>query len=102
MPAPVPSSASDRPKERRLTTRPRLQLGYNPPTGDRLIEPVNPRSYVADLQGVLDVAAQTFSSLWISDHHMTGDRFRLECWSVLMWDGGGYTRAMLGTCVMAK
>jgi alkanesulfonate monooxygenase SsuD/methylene tetrahydromethanopterin reductase-like flavin-dependent oxidoreductase (luciferase family) len=80
----------------------RLYLGYNPPTGDRLIEPVNPRTYTKDLQGCLDVAAKTFSSLWISDHHMTGDRFRLECWSVLMWVAARYPGPMLGTCVMAN
>ena len=68
-----------------MTTRPRLQLGYNPPTGDRQLEVVNPRTFVKDLQGILDVAAQTFSSLWFSDHHMAGDRFRLECFSVLTW-----------------
>jgi alkanesulfonate monooxygenase SsuD/methylene tetrahydromethanopterin reductase-like flavin-dependent oxidoreductase (luciferase family) len=83
-----------------MTTRPRLQLGYNPPTGDRLIEPVNPRTYVTDLQGALDVAAQTFSSLWISDHHMTEDRFRLECFSVLSWVAARYPGPMLGTCVI--
>lgn len=80
----------------------RLYLGYNPPTGDRLIEPVNPRTYTKDLQGVLDVAAKTFSSLWISDHHMTADRFRLECWSVLMWVAARYPGPLLGTCVMAN
>jgi alkanesulfonate monooxygenase SsuD/methylene tetrahydromethanopterin reductase-like flavin-dependent oxidoreductase (luciferase family) len=85
-----------------MTSRSRLQFGYNPPTGDRLLEPVNPRTYTKDLQGVLDVAAQSFSSFWISDHHMTGDRFRLECWSVLMWVAARYPGPMLGTCVMAN
>ena len=85
-----------------MTASPRLQFGYNPPTGDRLLEPVNPRTFTKDLQGVLDVATQIFSSLWISDHHMTGDRFRLECWSVLMWVAARYPGPMLGTCVMAN
>jgi alkanesulfonate monooxygenase SsuD/methylene tetrahydromethanopterin reductase-like flavin-dependent oxidoreductase (luciferase family) len=80
--------------------RPPLQFGYNPPTGDRALEPVNPRTYTKDLQGVLDVATQSFSSLWISDHHQTGDRFRLECWSVLMWVAARYPGPTLGTCVM--
>ena len=85
-----------------MTASPRLLFGYNPPTGDRLLEPVNPRTYTKDLQAVLDVATQSFSSLWISDHHMTGDRFRLECWSVLMWVAARYPGPMLGTCVMAN
>ncbi|HZO31642.1 MAG TPA: LLM class flavin-dependent oxidoreductase [Chloroflexota bacterium] len=85
-----------------MTASSRLQFGYNPPTGDRLLEPVNPRTYTKDLQGVLDVATQSCSSLWISDHHMTGDRFRLECWSVLMWVAARYPGPMLGTCVMAN
>jgi alkanesulfonate monooxygenase SsuD/methylene tetrahydromethanopterin reductase-like flavin-dependent oxidoreductase (luciferase family) len=85
-----------------MTASHRLQFGYNPPTGDRLLEPVNPRTYTRDLQGVLDVASQSFSSLWISDHHMTGDRFRLECWSVLMWVAARYPGPLLGTCVMAN
>jgi len=83
-------------------TTPRIQFGYNPPTGDRQIEPVNPSSFVKDLQGVLDVASQSFSSLWISDHHMTGDRFRLECFSVLTWVAARYPGPMLGTCVIGN
>lgn len=85
-----------------MPNRPPLSFGYNPPTGDRLIEPVNPRTYIKDLQGVLDIAAQSFSSLWISDHHMTGDRFRLECWSVLTWVAARYPGPMLGTCVIGN
>jgi alkanesulfonate monooxygenase SsuD/methylene tetrahydromethanopterin reductase-like flavin-dependent oxidoreductase (luciferase family) len=85
-----------------MTARSRLQFGYNPPTGDRLLEQVNPSTFTKDLQGVLDVASQSFSSLWISDHHMTGDRFRLECWSVLMWVAARYPGPLLGTCVMGN
>jgi alkanesulfonate monooxygenase SsuD/methylene tetrahydromethanopterin reductase-like flavin-dependent oxidoreductase (luciferase family) len=80
----------------------KLLLGYNPPTGDRGTEIIDPRTYTTDLQGVLDVAAKTFSSFWISDHHMPADRFRLECWSVLMWVAARYPGQMLGTCVMAN
>src|SRR3954452_11830513 len=85
-----------------MTARPPLRFGYNPPTGDRLLEPGQPRKDTKDLQEALDVASQSFSSLWISDHHMTGDRFRLECWSVLMWVAARYPGPMLGTCVMAN
>lgn len=83
-----------------MTSGARLQFGYNPPTGDRLLEPVNPRTYTRDLQHALDIASQSFSSLWISDHHMTGDRFRLECFSVLTWVAARFPGPMLGTCVI--
>jgi alkanesulfonate monooxygenase SsuD/methylene tetrahydromethanopterin reductase-like flavin-dependent oxidoreductase (luciferase family) len=83
-----------------MTISPRLQLGYNPPTGDRLLERVTLRTFTQDLQGVLDVAAQTFSSFWVSDHHMAGDRFRLDCFSLLTWMAARYPGPLLGTCVI--
>jgi alkanesulfonate monooxygenase SsuD/methylene tetrahydromethanopterin reductase-like flavin-dependent oxidoreductase (luciferase family) len=83
-----------------MTTRPRLQFGYNPTTGDRGLERVTPRTFEQDLQGVLDVAAQIFSSFWVSDHHMAGDRFRLDCFALLTWIAARYPGPMLGTCVI--
>lgn len=80
----------------------RVEFGYNPPTGDRLIEHVNPRAFVQDLQQVLDIACQHFSSLWVSDHHMTADRFRLECWTQLTWIAARYPGPLLGTIVMSN
>jgi len=79
-----------------------VDFGYNPPTGDRRIEQVNPRTFVQDLQHVLDVASQHFSSIWISDHHMTADRFRLECWTQLTWVAARYPGPLLGTVVMSN
>lgn len=81
---------------------PRVDFGYNPPTGNRLIEQINPRTFVRDLQHVLDVACQHFSSIWISDHHMTADRFRLECWTQLTWIAARYPGPLLGTIVMSN
>lgn len=83
------------------STRP-IHFGYNPPTGDRLIERVDPRTFVRDLQHVLDIASQNFASLWISDHHMTADRFRLECWTQLTWVAARYPGPLLGTIVMSN
>lgn len=84
-------------------TKPRLvEFGYNPPTGNRLIETINPRTFVQDLQNVLDIACQHFSSIWVSDHHMTRDRFRLECWTQLTWIAARFPGPMLGTIVMAN
>jgi alkanesulfonate monooxygenase SsuD/methylene tetrahydromethanopterin reductase-like flavin-dependent oxidoreductase (luciferase family) len=82
--------------------RPRLAFGYNPPTGNRLIERVDPATFVADLDRVLSVAAPAFESLWVSDHFMTEDRFRLECWTQLTWIAGRFPEPLLGTIVMAN
>jgi alkanesulfonate monooxygenase SsuD/methylene tetrahydromethanopterin reductase-like flavin-dependent oxidoreductase (luciferase family) len=79
-----------------------IDFGYNPPTGDRLIERVDPRTFVRDLQHVLDIASQHFSSIWISDHHMTADRYRLECWTQLTWVAARYPGPLLGTIVMSN
>ena len=58
---------------------------------------------VADVsQHVLERASQRFDSIWISDHHMTEDRFRLECWTQLTWVAARFPGPMLGTIVMAN
>jgi alkanesulfonate monooxygenase SsuD/methylene tetrahydromethanopterin reductase-like flavin-dependent oxidoreductase (luciferase family) len=82
--------------------RPRLAFGYNPPTGDRLIERVDPATFAADLDMVLSVAAPAFESIWVSDHLMTEDRFRLECWTLLTWIAARFPEPQLGTIVMAN
>jgi alkanesulfonate monooxygenase SsuD/methylene tetrahydromethanopterin reductase-like flavin-dependent oxidoreductase (luciferase family) len=85
-----------------VSARRPIEFGYNPPTGDRLLERVEPRTFVRDLQHVLDRACQSFDSIWISDHHMTADRFRLECWTQLTWVAARYPGPMLGTIVMSN
>jgi alkanesulfonate monooxygenase SsuD/methylene tetrahydromethanopterin reductase-like flavin-dependent oxidoreductase (luciferase family) len=80
----------------------RIDFGYNPPTGDRLIERVVGATFLRDLGHVLDFATQHFSSLWVSDHFMTGDRFRMECWTQLAWIAARYPGPRLGTIVMAN
>jgi alkanesulfonate monooxygenase SsuD/methylene tetrahydromethanopterin reductase-like flavin-dependent oxidoreductase (luciferase family) len=85
-----------------MAVRRRIEFGYNPPTGDRLLERVVPATFVRDLGHVLDVASQAFDSLWVSDHHMTADRYRLECWTQLTWIAARYPGPLLGTVVMAN
>ena len=80
----------------------RIDFGYNPPTGNRLIERVEGATFLRDLGHVLDFASQHFSSLWVSDHFMTGDRFRMECWTQLAWIAARYPGPQLGTIVMAN
>jgi alkanesulfonate monooxygenase SsuD/methylene tetrahydromethanopterin reductase-like flavin-dependent oxidoreductase (luciferase family) len=79
-----------------------VEFGYNPPTGDRGTERIEPRTFVRDLQHVLDFASQHFSSLWVSDHLALGDKFRLECWTQLIWMAARYPGPKLGTNVMAS
>lgn len=85
-----------------MTGRRPVQFGYNPPTGNRLIERIEPATFVRDLGSVLDVASQAFDSFWVSDHHMTADRYRLECWTQLTWIAARYPGPLLGTVVMSN
>jgi alkanesulfonate monooxygenase SsuD/methylene tetrahydromethanopterin reductase-like flavin-dependent oxidoreductase (luciferase family) len=85
-----------------VVDRPRMEFGYNPPTGDRLIETVDPETFRDDLDRVLSLAAPAFDSIWVSDHFMTNDRFRLECWTELTWIAARYPEPLLGTIVLAN
>jgi alkanesulfonate monooxygenase SsuD/methylene tetrahydromethanopterin reductase-like flavin-dependent oxidoreductase (luciferase family) len=83
-------------------TPPTMTFGYCPPSGERGVETIRPGSFVADLHGVLDVAAHHFSSLWIADHLQFGAKYRLECWSLLTWLAARYPEPQLGTIVLAN
>ena len=80
-----------------MADRKPIGFGYNPPTEDRQIERVDPATFVRDLGHVLDVARKSLDSLWVSDHHMTADRYRLECWTQLTWIAARYPGPLLGT-----
>jgi alkanesulfonate monooxygenase SsuD/methylene tetrahydromethanopterin reductase-like flavin-dependent oxidoreductase (luciferase family) len=81
---------------------PTIDFGYNPPVGDRGVEQFDPATYVRDLQRVLDVAQDHFSSFWVSDHLMTHSGFRMECWTILTWLAARYPNQTLSTIVMAN
>ena len=83
-------------------TKPLMDLGYNPPCGERGYEVITPRNYLYDLHRALDVASQNFSSLWSSDHLNYGSEFRVECWTMLTWMAARYPGPMLGTVVMCN
>jgi alkanesulfonate monooxygenase SsuD/methylene tetrahydromethanopterin reductase-like flavin-dependent oxidoreductase (luciferase family) len=85
-----------------MPTRPTMEFGYNPPTGVRGLENIRPREYIADLHRALDVASQSFGSLWISDHINYADEFRIECWTLLSWIAARYPGPKLGTIVMSN
>lgn len=80
----------------------RVEFGYNPPTGDRGIERIDRRTFVRDVQEVLDIASQHFSSFWVSDHLMTHSGFRMECWTQLTWMAARYPAQLISTVVMAN
>ncbi len=79
-----------------------VEFGYNPPTGERGLERVDPHTFVRDLEHVLDIASQHFSSFWVSDHLMIGANFRLECWTQLTWMATRYPAQAIGTDVLAN
>jgi alkanesulfonate monooxygenase SsuD/methylene tetrahydromethanopterin reductase-like flavin-dependent oxidoreductase (luciferase family) len=77
-----------------------IHFGYNPPSGDRGLEPVNASTYRDDLDRVLGVVESVFDSVWVSDHFMTADRFRLEAWTLLTWIAARRPALSLGTIVL--
>jgi alkanesulfonate monooxygenase SsuD/methylene tetrahydromethanopterin reductase-like flavin-dependent oxidoreductase (luciferase family) len=79
-----------------------VHFGYNPPSGTRGIEQFDQRTFVRDLQHALDIASQSFASLWVSDHLMTTEPFRMEVWTQLTWIAARYPGPQLGTIVMAN
>jgi alkanesulfonate monooxygenase SsuD/methylene tetrahydromethanopterin reductase-like flavin-dependent oxidoreductase (luciferase family) len=79
-----------------------MEFGYHPPSGDRGFEVIRPREYLSDLHRALDIASQSFGSLWISDHLAYADEFRMECWTHLTWVAARYPGPKLGTIVMCN
>ncbi|MBV9169676.1 MAG: LLM class flavin-dependent oxidoreductase [Chloroflexi bacterium] len=80
----------------------RVDFGYNPPSGTRGIERFPAQTFVRDLEDVLDIASQSFSSFWVSDHLMTAEPFRMDVWTQLTWVAARYPGQMLGTIVLAN
>jgi alkanesulfonate monooxygenase SsuD/methylene tetrahydromethanopterin reductase-like flavin-dependent oxidoreductase (luciferase family) len=79
-----------------------IHFGYNPPSGTRLVEHFPAATFVRDLQDVLDYASQSFASLWVSDHLMTAEPFRMDVWTQLTWIAARYPTPMLGTIVLCN
>jgi alkanesulfonate monooxygenase SsuD/methylene tetrahydromethanopterin reductase-like flavin-dependent oxidoreductase (luciferase family) len=79
-----------------------VHFGYNPPSGTRGVEQFPADTFVRDLQDVLDIASQSFSSLWVSDHLMTAEPFRMDVWTELTWVAARYPGPLIGTIVLAN
>ena len=78
-----------------------VHFGYNPPSGDRGLEGVDPATYVRDLERMLEVIGPAVDSFWVSDHFMSNDRYRLECWTLLTWIAARHPEISIGTIVAA-
>lgn len=79
-----------------------VHFGYNPPSGLRGLEVVDPVRYTEDLEAALAVAGPAIDSLWISDHFMTAERWRLECWTLLTWIAARHPGISIGPIVAAR
>ncbi len=85
-----------------MAKSPRIEFGYNPPSGERGRETIRPREYLSDLNSALDVATQGFRSIWVSDHLNYAAEWRLECWTLLSWIAARYPGVGLSTIVMSN
>jgi alkanesulfonate monooxygenase SsuD/methylene tetrahydromethanopterin reductase-like flavin-dependent oxidoreductase (luciferase family) len=85
------------------TTR-AVHFGYNPPSSDRRLsdEPLRADTFPADVDRAVGLALDGgFDSVWISDHVMSGDRYRLEAWTLLTWIASRHPGITIGTSVLA-
>jgi alkanesulfonate monooxygenase SsuD/methylene tetrahydromethanopterin reductase-like flavin-dependent oxidoreductase (luciferase family) len=80
----------------------KLEFGYSPPPGDREMGPIDPATFVPDLDRVIDAVVPWASSIWISDHVMEHDRYRIESWTQLTWIAARHPGPLLGHCVLAN
>jgi alkanesulfonate monooxygenase SsuD/methylene tetrahydromethanopterin reductase-like flavin-dependent oxidoreductase (luciferase family) len=80
-----------------------VHFGYNPPSSDRRLtpEPFRADTFPADVERAIGLAvAGGFDSVWVSDHLMSGDRYRLEAWTLLTWIASRHPGVTLGTSVL--
>jgi alkanesulfonate monooxygenase SsuD/methylene tetrahydromethanopterin reductase-like flavin-dependent oxidoreductase (luciferase family) len=79
-----------------------IEFGFAVPPGDREMGRVDPTNFAADLQRLMAVAGPIFDSVWVSDHLMEGDRYRIEPWTQLTWLAARVPRVRLGHSVLAN
>jgi alkanesulfonate monooxygenase SsuD/methylene tetrahydromethanopterin reductase-like flavin-dependent oxidoreductase (luciferase family) len=82
--------------------RRQIDFGFSPPPGDREMGRVDRSTFVEDQDRLLDFVTRHFSSIWISDHVMEGDRYRIESWTQLTWIAARHQGVGLGHCVLAN
>ena len=79
-----------------------IEFGFAVPPGDREMGRVDPATFAADLDRLMAVAGRIFDSVWVSDHLMEGDRYRIEPWTQLTWLAARVPRVRLGHSVLAN
>ena len=88
----------------RMSTPHRVHFGFNPPSSDRRLreQPFRADTFPADVDRAVGLAlAGGFDSVWVSDHLMSGDRYRLEAWTLLSWIASRHPGIVIGTSVLA-
>ena len=70
---------------RRGANRGVIEFGFAVPPGDREMGRIDRATFAADLDRLMLVAGRVFDSIWVSDHLMEGDRYRIEPWTQLTW-----------------
>ena len=79
-----------------------MLFGFAAPPGDREMGRIDQATYAADLDRQLRFAEGVFDSIWVSDHLMEGDRYRIEPWTQLTWIAARTTGVGLGNNVLAN
>ena len=81
---------------------PALEFAFSTPPGDREMGRVNRATFVADQDRLLAFVTQHFGSVWVSDHMMEGDRYRIEPWTQMVWIAARFPGVTLGHNVLAN
>lgn len=79
-----------------------IEFGFAVPPGDREMGRIDRATFAADLDRLMLVAGRVFDSIWVSDHLMEGDRYRIEPWTQLTWLAARVPRVRLGHSVLAN
>lgn len=79
-----------------------IDFGFAAPPGDREMARVNRATYTADLDRLMLVAGRVFDSVWVSDHLMEGDRYRIEPWTQLTWLAARVPGVRIGNNVLSN
>jgi len=79
-----------------------IEFGFAAPPGDREMGRVERSTFATDLDRLMETAGRIFDSIWVSDHLMEGDRYRIEPWTQLTWLAARVPGVRLGHNVLAN
>src|SRR5262249_17810391 len=86
----------------RVTAKKQLDFGFCTPPGDREMGSGDRAMCVAAEDRLIEVAARFCDSIWVSDHVMEHDRYRVEPWTQLTWIAARHPRVRLGHNVLSN